>query len=98
MAFAPLGHGIRPGPLEDPAVLAIARQTSLTPAQVLLAWAIQRGTAVLTTAKTLDRARENYNISEISETAVKEISRIQTRSRLNSVVETGVPGFIAKGG
>jgi aldehyde reductase len=93
-----LGHGIRPGPLEDPAVLAIARQTSLTPAQVLLAWAIQRGTAVLTTAKTLDRARENFNISQIPETALDEISRIQTRSRLNSVVETGVPGFIAKGG
>src|ERR1700693_3170249 len=37
LAFAPLGHGMRPGPLEDPAVLAIARQTSLTPAQVLLA-------------------------------------------------------------
>ena len=37
LAFAPLGHGIRPGPLGDPAVLAIAKQTSLTPAQVLLA-------------------------------------------------------------
>jgi aldehyde reductase len=97
LAFAPLGHGMRPGPLEDPAVLAIARQTSLTPAQVLLAWAIQRGTAVLTTAKTLDRIRENYNISEIPEVAVDEINRIQTRSRLNSVIETGVPGFIAKG-
>jgi aldehyde reductase len=98
LAFAPLGHGILPGPLEDPAVLAIARQTSLTPAQVLLAWAIQRGTAVLTTAKTLDRVRENHNISEIPEAAVDEINRIQTRSRLNSVIETGVPGFIAKGG
>jgi aldehyde reductase len=98
LAFAPLGHGIRPGPLEDPAILGIARQTSQTPAQVLLAWAIQRGTAVLTTAKTLERARENYNISEIPEVAVEEINRIQTRSRLNSVVETGVPGFIAKGG
>jgi alcohol dehydrogenase (NADP+) len=98
LAFAPLGHGIRPGPLEDPAVLAIAKQTSLTPAQVLLAWGIQRGTAVLTTAKTLERAHENYNFSEISEAAVEEISRIQIRSRLNSVVATGVPGFIAKGG
>ena len=98
LAFAPLGHGIRLGPLEDPAVLAIARQTSLTPAQVLLAWAIQRGTAVLTTAKTLERARENYNISEIPESAVDEINRIQTRTRLNSVVETGIPGFIARGG
>jgi aldehyde reductase len=98
LAFAPLGHGIRPGPLEDPTVLIIARQTSLTPAQVLLAWGIQRGTAVLTTAKTLDRARENCNISEIPEGAVDEINRIQIRSRLNPVIETGVPGFIAKGG
>jgi len=40
----------------------------------------------------------NYNIFEIPEVAVDEINRIQTRSRLNSVVETGVPGFIAKGG
>ena len=98
LAFAPLGHGMRPGPLEDPTVLAIARQTGLTPAQVLLAWGIQRGTAILTTAKTLDRARENYNISAIPEVAVDEINRIQIRSRLNSVVETGIPGFIPKGG
>jgi alcohol dehydrogenase (NADP+) len=98
LAFAPLGHGMRPGPLEDPSVLAIARQASLTPAQVLLAWAIQRGTAVLTTAKNPDRIRENYNISEIPEAAIDEINRIQTRSRLNSVIQTGVPGFIAKGG
>src|SRR6185369_9778245 len=48
LAFAPLGHGMRLGPLEDPTILAIARQSSLTPAQVLIAWAIQRGTAVLT--------------------------------------------------
>jgi alcohol dehydrogenase (NADP+) len=94
LAFAPLGHGARPGPLEDPAVLAIAKQTSLTPAQVLLAWGIQRGTAVLTTAKTLDRATENYNISEIPKSAVEQINQIQTRLRLNSVTETGVPGFI----
>ncbi len=98
LAFAPLGHGMRPGPLEDPAVLAIARQASLTPAQVLLAWGIQRGTAVLTTAKTLDRARENYNVSAIPEAAVAGLNRIQTRQRLNSVVETGIPGFIPKGG
>ena len=98
LAFAPLGHGMRPGPLEDPTVLAIAKQTSLTPAQVLLAWGIQRGTAVLTTTKNLERAKENYNVSEIPEAAVEEINRIETRTRLNSVIHTGVPGFIARGG
>jgi aldehyde reductase len=96
LAFAPLGHGARPGPLEDPVVQAIARQASLTPGQVLLAWGIQRGTAVLTTSKTLDRAREVFNISEIPEAAIEEVNRIQTRVRLNSVIETGVPGFIPK--
>jgi alcohol dehydrogenase (NADP+) len=98
LAFAPLGHGMRPGPLEDPVVLGIARQTSLTPAQVLLAWAIQRGTALLTTSKTPERIQENYNVSRIPDDAVEEINGIQTRSRLNSVVQTGVPGFIARGG
>jgi alcohol dehydrogenase (NADP+) len=98
LAFAPLGHGMRPGPIEDPVVLTIARETSLTPAQVLLAWAIQRGTAVLTTAKTPERIRENYSVSEIPQAAVEAINGIQTRSRLNSVVKTGVPGFIARGG
>lgn len=96
LAFAPLGHGMRPGLLEDPVVLAIAAQVGKTPAQVLLAWAIQRGTAVLTTPKTAARARENFDISTLPEDAFNEISRIQTRQRLNEVVKTGVPGFITR--
>jgi alcohol dehydrogenase (NADP+) len=96
LAFAPLGHGIRPGPLEDPVVLAIAARVGKTPAQVLLAWAVQRGTALLTTARTAARARENFDISPLPEDAFEEINRIQTRMRLNSVVHTGVLGFIAR--
>jgi alcohol dehydrogenase (NADP+) len=96
LAFAPLGHGMRPGPLEDPAVLAVSAQVEKTPAQVLLAWAVQRGTAVLTTAKTAERARENFDISALPEDAFNAIDRIQTRQRLNPVVQTGVPGFIPK--
>src|SRR3984957_19865327 len=45
LAFARVGHGIRPWPLEDPVILAIASRVGKTPAQVLLAWAVQRGTA-----------------------------------------------------
>jgi alcohol dehydrogenase (NADP+) len=98
LAFAPLGHGMRPGPLEDPVVSAIADRVGKTPAQVLLAWAVQRGTALLTTPRTAARARENFNISALPEDAFNEISRIQTRQRLNEVVRTGVPGFIPPGG
>ena len=97
LAFAPLGHGIRPGPLEDPVILAIAKRTGKTPAQVLLAWAVQRGTALLTTPRSAARAKENIDISAIPEDALEEINRIQTRQRLNEVVKTGSPGFIPQG-
>jgi alcohol dehydrogenase (NADP+) len=97
LAFAPLGHGMRPGLLEDPVILAIAARVGKTPAQVLLAWAAQRGTALLTTPKTADRAKENFDVSVLPEDAFNEISRIQTRQRLNEVVKTGVPGFIPRG-
>jgi alcohol dehydrogenase (NADP+) len=96
LAFAPLGHGIRPGPLEDPVVLEIAARIEKTPAQVLLAWAVQRGTALLTTPKTADRARENFAISALPSDAFDEINRIQTRQRFNEVVKTGSPGFIPR--
>ena len=94
LAFAPLGHGMTPGPLEDPIILAIAARVRKTPAQVLLAWAVQRGTALLTTPRTAARARENFDISPLPEDALDEINRIQTRQRLNPVVTTGIPGFI----
>jgi alcohol dehydrogenase (NADP+) len=97
LAFAPLGHGMRPGPLEDSVISRIAARLGKTPAQVLLAWAIQRGTALLTTPRNAARARENFNISALPQDAFDEINRIQTRQRLNTVVKTGIPGFIPQG-
>ena len=94
LAFAPLGHGLKPGLLEDPVISAIAARIGKTPAQVLLAWAIQRGTALLTTPRTAARAKENFDVSRLPQDAFDEINRIQTRQRLNPVVSTGVPGFI----
>jgi diketogulonate reductase-like aldo/keto reductase len=94
-AFAALGHNSVPSLLEDPVITAIAKRVNKTPAQVLLAWAIQRGTALLTTATTLSRIKENFDVATLPEDAVREISEgIKTRVRFNAVVETGVPGFI----
>jgi diketogulonate reductase-like aldo/keto reductase len=96
-AFAALGHSFEPKLLEDPVITAIARQINKTAAQVLLAWAIQRGTAPLTTSKNPGRIRENFDVSAIPEDAVREITeKIKTRVRFNAVVETGVPGFIPR--
>jgi diketogulonate reductase-like aldo/keto reductase len=96
-AFASLGHSSEPKLLEDPIVAAIARRVNKTPAQVLLAWAIQRGTAPLTTSKTPSRIQENFDVSALPEDAVREISEgIKSRIRFNAVVQTGVPGFIPR--
>jgi diketogulonate reductase-like aldo/keto reductase len=97
-AFAALGHSSEPKLLEDPVIMAIASRVNKSPAQVLLAWAIQRGTALLTTSKTPARIKENFEVSAIPEDAVREITEgITSRVRFNAVVKTGVPGFIPRG-
>jgi len=97
-AFAALGHSSEPNLLADPVITAIANRVGKTPAQVALAWAIQRGTALLTTSKTPSRIKENFDVSTLSEDAMREISEgIKLRMRFNAVVETGVPGFIPRG-
>lgn len=97
-AFAALGHSLEPRLMDDPVVTSIARRVKKTPAQVLLAWAIQRGTALLTTSKNPGRIQENFDVSPLPEDAVREISEgITLQVRFNAVVETGVPGFIPRG-
>jgi diketogulonate reductase-like aldo/keto reductase len=95
LAFAPLGHNMEPNLLDDPVITAIAARLGKTSAQVALAWAVQRGTAFLTTSKTPHRIEENFDISALPEEAMREMrDGIKTNIRFNSVVETGVPGFI----
>jgi diketogulonate reductase-like aldo/keto reductase len=97
LAFAALGHAIEPKLLDDPVVTAIARRLNKTAAQVLLAWAVQRGTALLTTSTSPSRIRENFDISLLPEDALKQLNdEVATRYRFNSVVDTGIPGFIPR--
>ena len=97
LAFAALGHAMEPRLLDDPVITAIARRLGKTPAQVVLAWAVQRGTALLTTSVKPGRIRENFAISTLPEDAMQEIrDRVATKIRFNSVVQTGVPGFIPR--
>jgi aldehyde reductase len=94
LAFASLGHGLEPRLLDDALIVSIAEQEGKTPAQVLLAWGIQRGSAVLTASVTPTRIRENFDVSALPERAIRDISeRLETRFRFNSVVDGGEPGF-----
>jgi diketogulonate reductase-like aldo/keto reductase len=94
LAFASLGHGLEPRLLDDPLIVSIAQRLGKTPAQVLLAWGIQRGTAVLTGSVTPSRIRENFDVTALPKSAIQEISeRLETRIRFNTVVDGGEPGF-----
>lgn len=94
LAFASLGHALEPRLLDDPLVVSIARRFGKTPAQVLLAWGVQRGSAVLTASVTPARISENFDVTALPETAIQEINeRLETRIRFNSVADGGVPGF-----
>ena len=97
LAFAALGHGLSPRMLDDPVITAIAGRVGKTPAQVALAWAVQRGTAFLTTSTTPRHIQESLEISTLPDDAMREIREaITTNVRFNTVVETGVPGFIPR--
>jgi diketogulonate reductase-like aldo/keto reductase len=97
LAFAALGHAMDPKLLDDPVITAIAQRVHKTPAQVALAWAVQRGTAFLTTSTKPQNIQANFEISTLPEDAMREIrDGIKTNVRFNTVVGTGVPGFIPR--
>jgi diketogulonate reductase-like aldo/keto reductase len=94
LAFASLGHALEPRLLDDALIVSIARRLEKTPAQALLAWGIQRGSAVLTASVTPSRISENFDVTALPESAIHEINqRLDTRYRFNSVADAGEPGF-----
>lgn len=77
-AYSPLGSPDRPAALKaadepallaDPAVAAIAKRRGLAPAQVLIAWAIGRETAVIPKSISPERMRQNLAAAGVTLTA-----------------------------
>jgi diketogulonate reductase-like aldo/keto reductase len=97
LAFAPLGHSMEPKIIDDPVITAIAEREQMSPAQVVLSWAAQRGTAFLTTSTKPQRIQENFEVSTLPEDAMRDIrDHITANVRFNAVVHSGVPGFIPR--
>ncbi|MEQ1741684.1 MAG: aldo/keto reductase, partial [Candidatus Nitrotoga sp.] len=83
-AYSPLGSSDRPdfvkapdAPvlLDNPVLRSIADGRSCTPAQVLLAWHVQRGISVIPKSVTPSRLRENFAAAEI-ELSPADLERI----------------------
>ena len=84
-AYSPLGSGDRPKALkkqdeptllDNPVIIKIAASNSISPAQVLLAWGIGRGTVVIPKSTNPERIRQNLAAAELSlsEADMAEIS------------------------
>ena len=93
-AFSPLGalsyveldmagHG--DSVLAEPAVRTAAETHGKTPAQIVLRWGVQRGTAIIPKTSKPERMRENLDILdfELSATEMDAISRLNQNRRFN---------------
>ncbi|KAF8246558.1 aldo-keto reductase [Wilcoxina mikolae CBS 423.85] len=76
---APVGvvalHAGEKGPLEDPVVLSIATKYGCLPSQVLLSWAVQRGTSIVPKSSNAGRILLNTQVFEL---AVEDFEAVET--------------------
>ncbi len=91
-AYSPLGSGDRPeamksedGPaiMADPAIVAIAERIGASPAQVLIAWALQRGTSVIPKSVNPGRLAQNFAAASMTlpDDAMAEIASLDKHRR-----------------
>ena len=94
-AYSPLGSPDRPDTMKaedepvllaDPVVLEIARAHEASPAQVVLAWALARGTTVLPKTVRPQRLRENLAAAELALTADERV-RLDALDRARRYVD-----------
>ena len=92
-AYSPLGSLDRPAAikaadepvlLENPVIAAIATERGCTPAQVLLAWHLQRGISTIPKSVTPARLRENLAAAEIElpQADLERIAALDQNTRL----------------
>lgn len=93
-AFSPLGAlsyleldmaGASESVLNKEVVLAAAKRLQKTPAQIVLRWGVQRGTAIIPKTTRLERLAENLAIFDfsLSEQEMQDISALNCNRRFN---------------
>ncbi|XP_041741878.1 aldo-keto reductase family 1 member A1-A [Coregonus clupeaformis] len=90
MAYSPLGSGDRPWAspdepclLQDPGLGAIALRHSMTPAQVILRWQVQRGVVCIPKSVTPSRIQQNLQVFDfsLSDEDMKQIESFNRNKR-----------------
>ena len=75
--------------LTESVVITAAKRAAVTPAQVVLRWGVQRGTAVIPKTSKLERLVENLSLSDFSLTdeEMAAISALNQNRRFNDPVD-----------
>ena len=98
VAYSPLSSPGRPAGkedekniLEDPKIIEIATNQGKTPAQIVLAWNIQRDVVVIPKSAKVTRAQENFDSQflTLSEDEIKQMSEFESNLRIFDPIEWG---------
>jgi diketogulonate reductase-like aldo/keto reductase len=96
-AYSPLGNNIygRPRAVDDPVVAEVAATLDppRSPAQVLVQWAVQRGTVVLPKSVTPARIASNFEDFTLPEEACRRIDALDRGERYNFPLRLGLDIF-----
>ncbi|CAK7223028.1 hypothetical protein SEUCBS140593_005101 [Sporothrix eucalyptigena] len=94
-AYSPMGNNIynKPRAIDDPVVIELAKTLGKEPAQVLISWAVQRGTVVLPKSVTAARIQSNFEVSELPQSAIETITALDSHTRYNFPKRLGVNIF-----
>jgi len=103
-AFSPFGAssyvplkmaGANESVLDDPEVIAIAGDLGKTPGQIVLRWAIQRGTVTIPKTQTVAHLKDNIELFDfaLSEAEMIRIDRLDRNRRFNDPAEFGQAAF-----
>jgi L-glyceraldehyde reductase len=94
-AYSPSGNNIYnlPKAIDDATVIEVANSLGKTPAQVLIQWAVQRGTVVLPKSVTPSRIAENFEDFEVPQDAMEKIDKLDKNHRYNMPARLGVNVF-----
>ncbi|KAJ5565021.1 hypothetical protein N7513_001263 [Penicillium frequentans] len=94
-AYSPLGNntfGI-PRVIDDPTVAEIAKKLNKDPAQLLISWAVQRGSAVLPKSVTPSRIESNFEDFVIPDAEFEALNKLNRNARYNYPFRWGVDVF-----
>ena len=97
-AYFPLGGAMTMGsdvsPMKDPVILEIAKNHNKTAAQVLIRWAIQRGTVCIPKSVHENRIKENFDVFdfELTPEEMEKIKSLDKRQRFADPTGLLCPG------